>query len=363
MLNARPLWVRLLFRELGRYVPTLGVVFRPAGAPPSVQAVCEAALPEAPGWALHEISIPRRSLGRLAALHSRSLHRTLTSRFGPPGTVVFTQPSQRALCRRFEGVYRIYYAGDDYRQDYGWEAQRVETWERDIAANVERIVCVSKALAQSMAHRLGVPHEKLFVSANGMPESMIPTRAAEWSGSPPEERPLAGVFGTIGKRVRLDWLRALIDALPWLHLVLVGPREPLAPGQQEDLAYLANHPRCSVVDGVDYYELFRYAAGVRIGLLPLTADGINPTSSPVRFFTQLPFGQPIVASESSLQLHEFEPLVTIVKTLPEFIRKVDELKDVGFDDRLAETRRTTARRHTWERRAESLYNELMACAG
>ena len=364
VLNARPLWVRLLFRELGKHVPTLGVVFRPAGAPASIRPVCEGALPDAPGWTLHEFPIPRRSLGRLAGVHSFGLHRRLTSRFGEPSAIVFTEPSQRSLCRRFAGARRIYYAGDDYRWDYGWDARCVESWERDIARNVERIVCVSTALADSMTRRLGVPRGKLFVSANGMPASIIPAsanRAPAAAAGLPDKRPLAGVFGTISKRIRLDWLRALVDALPWLTLVLLGPKEELEPAQQDDLAYLARHPRCVVLDGVDYYELFRYAAGVQIGLLPLTADGINPASSPVRFYTQLPFGQPIVASESSLQLHEFEPLVTIVKTLPEFISKVDDLKHVDFDDRLAERRRETARRHTWERRAQSLFNEVISC--
>ena len=97
---------------------------------------------------------------------------------------------------------------------------------------------------------------------------------------------------------------------------------------------------------------------MEIGLIPLTNDGINPASSPTRFYTQLPFGQPIVASESSLQLQEFEPLVTIASTLSEFIEKVEELYSANFDDQLAETRLATARQHTWEERAEFLYRDL-----
>lgn len=363
VLNARPLWIRLLFRELGRFVPTRGIVFHPErGSPP----VTEDELPDAPGWSLHPFEIPRRSLGRLAWAHAYPMRRRLERRFGRPGTVVFTQPCQRSLCSHFKGVQRIYYAADDYRWDYGWQPRQVESWERQIVENVDRIVCVSRALADSMARRFGIAEERFFVSANGMPEAVIPRQRANGcaTGSTVEslihKRPLAGVFGTISKRIRLDWLKGLVDALPWLNLALVGPRADLDTSQQKDLAYLDAHPRCTVLDAVDYYELFRYAAAVQIGLLPLAANGINPTSSPVRFYTQLPFGQPIVASESSLQLEEFGPLVTIAKTLPEFIRKIDDLKRVDFDDRLAEERRATARQHTWESRAESLFNTLIA---
>lgn len=362
VLNARPLWIRLLFRGLGRFVPTTGVVFHSNG---THQPVSERELPHAPGWSLQQVVIPKRSLGRLASMHSYGLHRRLTKRFGKPRSAVFTQPSQRALCARFAGVQRIYYAADDYRWDYGWRAEDVQAWEHEIAGNVDRIVCVSHALAESMARRLGVPDEKFFVSANGMPESIVPHRRDARTFEAlhvqmPGRRPTAGVFGTISKRIRLDWLRALLDALTWLNLVLVGPKEELDAAQQNDLAYLTGHPRCTVIDRVDYYDLFRYATNVQIGLLPLANNGINPTSSPVRFYTQLPFGQPIVATESSLQLREFEPLVTIVRTLPEFIQTVAELKRIEFDDRLAETRRMTARQHTWEKRAESLFSELIS---
>jgi hypothetical protein len=175
----------------------------------------------------------------------------------------------------------------------------------------------------------------------------------------PDERPVAGVFGTINRRIRLDWLRDLVDALPWLNLLLVGPKTDLNDEQLDDWRYLADHARCTIVGQVDYYELFRYAAQVEIGLIPLSNSGINPASSPTRFYTQLPFGQPIVASESSLQLREFEPLVTIATTPLEFIQKVEELYLVDFDDHLADRRRVTAREHTWERRAEFFYQELI----
>ncbi|GMQ81797.1 MAG: hypothetical protein BMS9Abin05_1233 [Rhodothermia bacterium] len=361
VLNARPLWVRLLFRELGRFVPTTGVIFRLGENDPPVT---EFELPEAPGWSLVPIDFPIRSFGRLAALYSYWVHQRLKKRFGDLGVAVFTQPSQRCLCRHFAGTRRIYYVADDYRWGYGWYPSTVDSWERTIIDNVEHVVCVSSALAKSMVDRLHIERERVFVSASGMPESLIPDGCSSINKSPQdgilsEKRPLAGVFGTIDTRVRLDWLRGLVDALPWLNLLIVGPTAELSDDQHKDWRYLVGHARCTIVGRVDYYELFRYASSVEIGLIPLTNKGINPTSSPTRFYTQLAFGQPIVASESSLQLQEFEPLVTIAKTLSEFIQKVEELYLVDFDDHLAERRRVTARHHTWEKRAESFFRELI----
>ena len=361
VVNPRPLWIRLLFRELGKFVPTTGVTFHLGSedAP-----VTEIELAEAPGWSLVPMRLPRRSFGRLAPLFAPWIHRQLIKNFGRPRLVVFTQPSQRCLCGYFADTRQIYYVADDYRWGYGYEPDSVETWERIIVNHVEHVVCVSKALAQSIVERYRLSEDRISVSANGMPASLIPENGVGGLGSPletilPEVQPLAGVLGTINRRVRLDWLRAVVDELSWLNLLLVGSRTELSDEQLEDWRYLAGHSRCTIVGPVDYYELFRYAARVEIGLIPLTNDGINPASSPTRFFTQLPFGQPIVASESSLQLREFEPLVSIVSTLPEFIQKVEALYRVDFDDELADRRRETARRHTWEGRAERFFQELV----
>lgn len=361
VVNARPLWIRLLFRELGKFVSTTGVVFDPgSGDCP----ITESELAHAPGWKLVPMNIPKRSFGRLAELYAPWLHRCLRKRFGRAQVVVFTQPSQRCLVRYFEGSRRIYYVADDYRRDYGWDTESVDSWERIIVDSIEHVVCVSNVLARSMVERLPIDESRISVSANGLPACLIPRNGFTRRELPIEQRqsvkrPLAGVFGTVSRRVRLDWLRGLIDALPWLNLLLVGPRSELSGTQLEDWNYLAAHTRCTIIGEVGYYELFNYAACVEVGLIPLTDDGINPASSPTRFFTQLPFGQPIIATEGSLQLREFEPLVTIVKSLSELIRKMEELRRSDFDDELAEKRRDIAHQHTWEKRAESFYRAFV----
>ena len=362
VLNARPLWVRMLFRALGRFVPTTGVVFNLVnGDAPLSEAELEAAV----GWELHTVDLPGRSFGRMAPLFAPWIRRRVELACGRPGITVFTQPTQRSLCRCFAHTRRIYYVADDYRWGYGWAPSVVESWEKVIVAQVEKVVCVSNALADSFHERLQVERKRLHVSASGLPARMIPESVEPIVETPEgdifaDRRPLAGVLGTIDSRIRLDWLRALIDALPWLNLLLVGPKAELESSQLADWTYLNSHPRCVVVGEVEYYELFKYAAAIDIGLIPLSAEGINPGSSPTRFYTQLPFGKPIVASSSSRQLREFEPLVWIAETPQEFTQRVHELRCANFDDGMAPRRHAAAYEHTWERRAERLYRELMA---
>jgi len=362
VLNARPLWVRLLFRALGRFVPTKGVVFNLINGDVPIS---EAELEEAVGWQLRSVELPRRSFGRMAPLFAPWIRRRLELSCGRPGVTIFTQPTQRSLCRHFAHTRRIYYVADDYRWGYGWAPNAVESWERIIVANVEKVVCVSNTLADSFHERLQVERERLHVSASGMPARMIPKSLEPVADRPEsnlfaDRRPLAGVLGTIDNRIRLDWLRGLIDTLPWLNLLLVGPIAELESDQLADWAYLHNHPRCIVVGEVEYYELFKYAAAIDIGLIPLSGEGINPGSSPTRLYTQLPFGKPIVASSGSQQLRELEPLVWIAETPQEFTQKVHDLRCANFDDGMAPRRHAAAHEHTWERRAESFYQDLVA---
>ena len=362
VLNSRPLWVRLLFRALGRFVPTSGVVFHLTARDTPIS---EFDLGQASGWELHSVELPRRSFGRMAPVFAPWIKKRLERKFGWPTVTVITDPSQRALCRHFEGTYRVYYVADDYRWGYGWDPQAVESWERIIIGNVEKVVCISNALAQSLQSRLNVEQERIYVSSSGMPANAIPERPGAGVGSAQRDifsdrRPLAGVLGTIDSRIRLDWLRQLIDMLPWLNLLLVGPLAELEDRQVADWQYLKEHPRCVIAGEVQYYDLFKYAAAVDVGLIPLTGEGINPTSSPTRFFTQLPFGQPIIASDGSLQLSDFRPLVWITRTAQDFIQKVEDLRRTDFEDGMAAQRHAAAYEHTWERRAENFYRELIA---
>jgi hypothetical protein len=95
-------------------------------------------------------------------------------------------------------------------------------------------------------------------------------------------------------------------------------------------------------------------------VIPLGEDGINPTCSPVRLFTQLPFGQPILATSGCQQLEEFAPLVRICQSPEELIEVLSELRKRGFDDGLRLARWQAAHEHTWEKRAAGLYQLIEA---
>jgi glycosyltransferase involved in cell wall biosynthesis len=283
-----------------------------------------------------------------------------------PGALVITSPFHTALARCFRRVPRYYHVVDDYDHYEQWDHAFIDRAERCITAHVAGVVVVSERLRSRYHERFHVPLERIHVVPNGVPASFIPDRcparpAAAPAPIPAGFRPLAGILGRVTRRVHLEWVVECVNALPWLHVAFVGGVDPEGPPEyRRSLARLREHPRCCFTGQVAYEDLQRYAASLDVALLPFSPGGINPASSPVRMFTHLPFGAPLLATPSCDQFAAFEPLVSCHRTLPELVAALDRLRAVDFDDGLRESRWRLAHEHTWEARGAALF-DLLCC--
>ena len=263
VLDVRDVWVRMPFLALRGLTPTTCLQPR-VGA--SGWPVDLAGLRSAPidGQGVYTPNLTPRAFGRLsnrlAPLNARILSRCCPD----AGTVVFTRPDHRALLVRFEEAHCIYYAGDDFSYEYGWPADLAYRWEQQLLARAECVICVSEALAEVFVERHGWPRERILVSPNGFPAELIPASCPVNADSLPEdvslERPVAGVLGNLDRRTRLDWVRRLVDSLPWLSWLFVGAVRGLADGAGSDLDWLRRHPRCRFLDARPYTEFLAQMA-------------------------------------------------------------------------------------------------------
>jgi len=299
-----------------------------------------------------------RWLVPLLALQVRVLH-------GKARAVVFTFPTHHGLAKWFGGTPSYYYASDDYACDYGFDPARVVGWERDLVRSVKRVFVVSNALGDLLSARHQVPREKFTTVPNGMPASLIPLAAPEHPATAPAPipahfRPLVGVLGTINKRLRLDWVLKAVEALPSLCWAFVGPVGEMDDTTAAAMAVLQDHPRCCFTGVQPYDRLFEFAASFDVAVIPLGPDSINATCSPVRFFTQLPFGQPILATAGCKQLEEaeFSSVAHICPTPEDLIQGLARIEKAGFRDGLAERRRQIASENTWQRRAQTILHHI-----
>lgn len=357
VLDVRDVWVRMPFLALGRLTPT----------------TCLQPRTGAPGWPLDALglraapidagdvrapSLTPRALGRLSGKLAPINKRVLSRCCPEAGTVVFTRPDQRAFARHFEGVHRIYYAGDDFSHEYGWPADLVYRWEQQLLEHTDHVICVSEALARVFEERYGWSPERTMVSPNGCPADVIPSSCPATNAPLPKslalERPVAGVLGSLSKRTRLDWLRRLVDSLPWLNWLFIGPAQGLPDGEGSDLDWLRRHPRCRFLGARPYEELLAYSAMIDVAVIPYSEGGQNRVGTSTRLFGHLPFAQPVLASRGCEQMEEFEPLARVFDSVDSMAAALEGLRQVDFDDGRREARWLAARENTWERRAESI---------
>lgn len=350
--DASPLWIRLPFEQLGRHHPTIGL--RHDGEISSDEHLSSLR-------AYREISLAlrARTFGRLGWILGAWAAWRIRSMVGKPAAMVYTFPSHRVYPRWFPGIPSFYYASDDYSEDYGFDPRWVLNWERCLLHQVNRVFAISAALADLLALRHKVSREKFTVVPNGLPETQIPGRLPERSQPAPAPvpahfRPLIGVLGGINKRLRLDWVLQAVEALPWSYWAFVGPIGELDAASSAAASALQAHPRCCFTGGEPYERLFEFAASFDAAVIPLNERGINPTCSPVRFFTQLPYGQPILITPGCHQMQEYSSYVIGCETADSLISNFTALERVKFDDGKKADRWNLAKQSTWECRAEVL---------
>ncbi|MBF8273830.1 MAG: hypothetical protein HW380_2935 [Magnetococcales bacterium] len=311
------------------------------------------------GWSQHKIFLPSHALGRFSHWMSPLTGLAIRRVCPNPGAVVLTFPNQWGILSGLRCPWAIYYASDDFSTAYGWSSDHVRTWESRIVTKVQRVIVVSKALAERFEMLYHMPRDRILIVPNGVPEAAIPQQFSSIPLPSPQPvpstfRPLAGVLGTFSSRLHIAWLRQAVETLPWLHWVFVGPVENIHPEDQVDFIYLQSHPRCCFTGYIPYERLFDFAASFDVALIPFKNEGINPASSPVRLFCQLPFGQPILATPGCRQLEEFEPWVTMCRTPVQLTETLVSLAARQFDDGLRAARFGESKFHTWEKRGEKL---------
>lgn len=267
--------------------------------------------------------------------------------------VFLTRPEQAALLPVLADRRVAYYAIDDYLH---YRHFRPEDERALIEAAVAVFVC-SPALAERFVRDYGVARERLTVLPMGLPARHVPAACPKSPGAVPggrpASRPVFGVIGAVNYRLRFDWLRHVVEALPWSHWLFVGylERGRLTAAETADLRALEAHPRCVFTGKRDYDDLPSYAAAVDAAVIPYNDRTTNPCASPMRLFLQLPFGAPVVATPGCRALEELVPLVRLTRSADELATALTELREAGFDDGLRERRWQMARTATWEQRA------------
>ncbi len=312
----------------------------------------EVARPLPDEWGLRRVSLPVPvGLRRLSWPLQSLARRVLPPEVSSARAVVLTSPFQSGFRGIFAGTPLYYHAFDDY-ESYGWTDETLLEREAEILSHSQHVFVVSDALARVYRDRHRVPLSRITIVPNGFDPSLP-------SPAPPDlariSRPLIGTLGNVNERLRLDWVLEILEALPWASWAFVGRvHEAGPPDFHAALSRLRRHPRCVFLGAKPYAELHAYAAAFDVAVFPLGDHALNRASSPTRFFSQLPFGQPILVTDQCEQLVDMQPMTRVCTSATAFIVALEALREVKFQDGHASTRVRYSRECTWAARARQL---------
>jgi Glycosyl transferases group 1 len=171
-------------------------------------------------------------------------------------------------------------------------------------------------------------------------------------------RPRLGYCGVVDERMDTGLLRALADARPNWHIVIVGPVVKI---DEKDLPRRDN---IHYVGGKEYRLLPAYMAGWEVGLLPFAKNESTRFISPTKTPEYLAAGLPVVSTSIADVVRPYgsRGLVHIADTCDEFVAAVETaIASRNSAKRLAEVDAFLAHTswdQTWARMSELIHANL-----
>ncbi len=173
-------------------------------------------------------------------------------------------------------------------------------------------------------------------------------------------RPIAGVIGNLAENTDWVFLQEVIRRTPWLFWLFVGPAEGRIRdrGQRGAREWVMRSDQTCFIGAQPYTELYRFARGIDVAVLPYRLREPTFSGSSTRFYDHLAAGHPILATSAVFALRNKEPLLKLVDTAEDAAFALEGLRAAGFQDSLRQARWEASLKHTWRDRAQSMQEML-----
>jgi glycosyltransferase involved in cell wall biosynthesis len=262
--------------------------------------------------------------------------------------VMTTLPYVGWLIRGLPRRGLIYYCTDDYSHWPSADRETLERAERDLVAEADLVLAVSKALEarlQPAARRCEYFPHGVDTEHFAATRSLSP--AAEVARLP---GPRIGFFGLIYEKLNFDLLTAVARKFSAGSLAMIGPTAycPTAFSSLPNVRLLGPKP---------YSRLPEYLAGLDVLLLPYVDDAMIRQSSPLKLRECLAAGTPTV----SVDVPEVRVLCPHVRVAADTIGYMAEIQEALSEPRTSPAvaaRQAAVKADGWDYRADVLRNYL-----
>ncbi|MBK7259365.1 MAG: glycosyltransferase [Ignavibacteriae bacterium] len=220
-------------------------------------------------------------------------------------------------------------------------------WRRMIRL-ADRITVTAGVLQRQIAQETSTPIEIVENGVNTGSYAGTPERPADL---PVDGKPVVIYVGTISHWFDLRLVDRLLQSLPDVHVVLVGPVHPDCAARLNASRKFTN---LHVLGARAHADIPAYLAAANVGIIPFVRNRLTEAVNPVKLYEYTAAGIPVVSTAFSDDLEKLRHLAFIAHTPEEFLAQVRTALARGADVPDAARLREFARANDWQARADAM---------
>ncbi len=217
-------------------------------------------------------------------------------------------PTAEVACNTLDERSVIYYCGDDFGAWQGVDHKPVLEAEKRLVERADLVIASSDHLLEKF------PREKTILIEHGVDHDVFGTPAAR-PHDMPDDKPVAGFFGTIGDRIHVDAIADAAEQMPHWNFVMIGP-------VQTDCSRLQACSNVIFLGERDHSVLAGYVQNWDVSLLPFRQGPDMDASNPLKLREYFAAGTPI-ASTRFKALKRYEQLVRVAEEDVDFPKAIE----------------------------------------
>jgi Glycosyl transferases group 1/Glycosyltransferase Family 4 len=299
-------------------------------------------------------------LGRwLKAYGHRLLGSELDSVLAPFGrarrVVCYDSPGQYPLVGTLHEDLSVYLAIDDRTVTvWGEPIAGEQEAERELLAQVDRVICVSQPLATTLRARAsGRPDLPIDVLGNGYDERLFAPHRAwdEPVGLAKVPRPRILVTGHVSERIDWDGIAAAAALRPTWSWVFVGPADD---GMAKRIATIdaTTGARMFLHSPVPHETVPAWIAHCDVCAVPYRLNDFTRASSPLKAIEYLGAGAPVLSTEIPSLLTFGDAIIWVREGEGmSYVEALDGILEHGHSEDTVERRRSSVRNEACEYKA------------
>jgi len=167
-------------------------------------------------------------------------------------------------------------------------------------------------------------------------------------------KPVIGCMGVISSSLDYDLLIHAARSRPDWSFVFIGPKLPASAWGEG----LFKHKNVHHIGLIEYHQLPKYMKGFDVCIIPYSNHPSIQFADSNKVYDYLGTGKPIIAAYNTAGLDKFKEYIRISGTREKFIEDIEAALGEEQTMEVVQRRQRVAKEHSWERRAEFVWEKM-----